>query len=191
MKKLAFIDVETTGLQPHLHTICEVAIIRSDGATFSTKVKLTPDEMNAADKRALQINGYTAKDMLYALSHEKSAAAFAEILQGCKVVGHNVHFDVAFIREWFDQHGIECSFDPRLIDTQVIAFEQLPFLRSHSLDNLRRFFCWSLEGAHTALIDAHDCKRLYHKINRATVLHRVFWRCKRWLRKLRNCNCSR
>ena len=180
MRKLAFIDVETTGLQPHIHTICEVAIIRSDGATFSTKVKLTQQEMQDADQRAFAINGYSQKDMLYGLSHEKSAAAVAEILQGCKVVGHNVHFDVAFLREWFDAHGIECSFDPRLIDTQVIAYEQLYFLRSHSLDNLRKFFGWSLDGAHTALVDAHDCKRLFEKTCRATVFHRFFWRARRW-----------
>lgn len=188
-RKLCFLDVETTGLHPHLYTICEVAVICEDGRSFSTKVKLTPEEFANADPVAMKINGYTEKDMLYSMSHKPAAEKVAEILQGCKVVGHNVHFDINFLHEWFDDHGIQCSFDCRLIDTQVIAHEQLHFLRSHSLDAIRSFFGWSLEGAHTALIDAHDCKRLYQKICRATVLHRAFWRFRHWCKSFR-CKCK-
>ena len=182
-RKLCFVDVETTGLHAHLHTICEIAVIRDDGVTFCAKIKLTNEQLAAADPRALEVNKYDPAEYLHAMSALSAARETAKILQGCKIVGHNVHFDVAFIREWFEDNFIECSFSPRLIDTQVIAYEQLHFLPSLSLDAIRSFFGWSLEGAHSALTDSQDCMRLYYKILRASFLHRCFWRLQHWLRK--------
>lgn len=182
-RKLCFIDVETTGLHAHLHTICEIAVIRDDGASFCTKIKLTNEQLAAADPRALEVNHYDPAEYLHAMSALKAAGEVAKILQGCKIVGHNVHFDVAFVREWFEENDIECTFSPRLIDTQVIAHEQLHFLSSLSLDAIRSFFGWSMEGAHTAMTDTKDCMRLYYKILRATILHRFLWRLQHWLRK--------
>ena len=186
-RKLCFVDVETTGLHSHLHTICEIAIIRDDGVTFCAKVKLTNEQLAAADPRAFEVNQYDPAEYLHAMSAYKAAKESAKVLQGCKVVGHNVHFDVAFLREFFADNDIDCSFSPRLIDTQVIAYEQLHFLHSLSLDNIRALFGWSLEGAHSALVDAQDCKRLYYKICRANIFQRCIWRVKHWLIKKVKC----
>ena len=57
-KPLAFIDVETTGLNSQLHEIIEISILRVcpiHGKTTYTR-KIKPVHINHADPRALQIN---------------------------------------------------------------------------------------------------------------------------------------
>jgi len=181
---LCFIDIETTGLFPHLHTITEIAIVRSDGVHFCAKIALTAEQLEYADPVALEINGYNAKSWVHAMSARAAAKECAKLMKQCKIVGHNVHFDVAFIKEWFAEHGETCMFDPRLVDTQVLSYEHLYFLRSHSLDTIRAFFGWGFEGAHTALVDALDCKRLYEKLCRASAVKRCFWRFKNFVLQL-------
>ena len=179
---ICFVDVETTGLQSHLHTITEIALIRSDGKQFVSKIKLSPLDLLNADVAALTINGYDADEWELSADPKSAAEAVAKFMHNCTIVGHNVHFDVDFIKEWFARHNVRCVYNRRLIDTQVLAHEQLYFLNSLSLDNIRHFFNWSTEDAHTAYQDAYDCKRLYYKILRVGVLKRIYWRFKKYIK---------
>jgi len=183
MRKLCFVDVETTGLDAYKHAIIEIAVIREDGKSFAARVQPSENDLRNADPVALEINKYTEKEWAGSISPRVAAKQAADIMQGCVIVGHNVHFDISFLKELFEAQGVQCWFVPRLVDTQVLSFEHLHFLRSHSLDNLRVFFGWSLDGAHSALIDVLDTQKLFYKLRRASVLSRLWWR---FLYKLRS-----
>ena len=174
-KPLAFIDIETTGLSiEEGHEIIEIAILKGD---ISYYVKVTPQHIERANPKALEINKYNPTRWFGAISPRKAANETAQILQGCRIVAHNPSFDMGFLRDLWDLHNIECYVDYRYIDTIVLSHEHLESIgcRSLSLDNIRRFMGWSRLGSHTALADVEDTRRLYNTLCRATVFHRLYW----------------
>ena len=183
-KPLAFIDIETTGLNPSLHEIIEISIIKvcpKHGMTNYTS-KITPVHIQLADARALEINGYNAKDWKGAPDAEMVMSRVSEMISGCILVGHNVRFDEEFLSETLHRHGMRCRYDRRMIDTVTLALEHLHHLESVSMDSIRKYFGWQ-EG-HRARIDVLQTYVLYKRLNRATVFHRLFWRARYLLRSL-------
>lgn len=165
-----FIDTETTGLDASVHEIIEIAIITENGdgdiKRWCTKIK--PQRIEDADPKALEVNGYNEEDW-------RDAPTFQEVYDTlwhmwCKddiIVGHNIAFDAEFLREEAKRIW-DCyrpdNFIPRTkIDTVTLAHEHLtPMgLLSLSMGSIRSFLDWSYEGAHTALKDAEDCRKLY------------------------------
>ena len=183
-KALAFIDVETTGLNPQLHEIIEISIIKvcpvKGQTNFTSKVK--PVHIEYASEEALRINGYNAKDWRSAPDADMVFSKVSEMLAGCILVGHNVRFDEEFLSETCHRLGLRCRYERRMIDTVTLALEHLHNLESVSMDSIREYFGWQ-EG-HRARIDVLQTYVLYYKLNRATVFHRMFWRLRYLLRSL-------
>jgi DNA polymerase III epsilon subunit-like protein len=183
-KPLAFIDVETTGLNSQLHEIIEISIIRvcpKKGMTNYTS-KIKPVHIEYAEPRALAINGYNEKDWFHAPDAEQVMSRVADLTSGCILVGHNVRFDEEFLSETCFRNGIKTRYDRRMIDTVTLALEHLHNLKSVSMDSIREYFDWK-EG-HRARIDVLQTYMLYKKLNRATVFHRLYWRVRYLLRSL-------
>ena len=183
-KPLAFIDVETTGLNAHLHEIIEISIIKVcpiHGMTNYTS-KISPVHIEYADPRALEINGYNPKDWKGAPDAEMVMSRVSDLTSGCILVGHNVRFDEEFVSETCHRLGIRCRYERRMIDTVTLALEHLHNLESVSMDSIREYFGWR-EG-HRARIDVLQTYILYKKLNRATVFDRLFWRVRYLLRSL-------
>ncbi len=171
MKKeqLAFVDIETTGLEPHKHEIIEIAVITVD-KTYH--VKISPKFIEFADPRALEINGYTPEEWIDSIPSNLVASELADLLSNKIIVGHNPKFDMSFIRELWDVNGCAPYVSSRYIDTVQLAREHLPQCPQYKLDVIRRYLGWSLVGAHSALVDVEDTKRLFHLLWRAGVLRR-------------------
>lgn len=183
-KPLAFIDVETTGLNPVIHEIIEISIIKVcpiHGMTNYTS-KISPVHIEHAEPRALEINGYNAKDWRDAPDAEIVMSKVCDMIAGCILVGHNVRFDEEFVFETCFRLGLRCRYDRRMIDTVTLALEHLHNLESVSMDSIREYFGWR-EG-HRARIDVLQTYVLYKRLNRATVFHRLFWRLRYLLRSL-------
>tara|TARA_Y100001963_G_scaffold150181_1_gene230893 strand:- start:17 stop:589 length:573 start_codon:yes stop_codon:yes gene_type:complete len=188
MKKLAFIDVETTGLRSDYHEIIEIYILKITGdKKESYEAKIKPVHLDRADKKALKINGYDPKKWKDAIDQRSAAIQISEFLKGgYRIVGHNPSFDMGFIRSLLEDHNCSTWIDYRYIDTIVLAIEHLEYcgLDSFSLSACRSFFGWDDNGSHTAKKDALDAFRLYEKLYRASPLKRLFWRYFPRLRRL-------
>lgn len=183
-KPLAFVDVETTGLNPQLHEIIEISIIKVcpiHGTTNYTS-KIKPVYIEHAENKALEINGYNAKDWRQAPDAEMVMSKVSDMLAGCILVGHNVRFDEEFIFETCFRLGIKRRYDRRLIDTVTLAYEHLYNLESVSMDSIRDYFGW--EPGHRARIDVLQTYMLYYKLVRCTAFHRLYWRARYLLRSL-------
>jgi len=186
---IIFIDIETTGLDPDYHEIIEIACIRIDNIGQETvyHTKVQPLNIETANPKALEINGYRSKDWRGAPAPAEVAAKLESFLEGCLLVGHNIKFDVAFIYELLNRHAKLIRYDRRLIDTIVLAHEHLSFcgLESLSMDSIRTFMHWSKADSHTALKDCRDVQRLFYRLSRATSLDRAYWtyrhRFYRWI----------
>lgn len=122
-KKLVFLDIETTGLDPIRHEILEVAMIkRTDsvpGADQEVTFSLNIDPL-AAEPRALEVNRY--EERKDALAEAQVPDSFASrilfgTLKDAIVIGNNPQFDLRFIeaflrRNAFEVLGIGMPFTP-------------------------------------------------------------------------------
>ena len=183
-KPLAFIDVETTGLNSQLHEIIEISIIKVcpiHGMTNYTS-KIKPKRIQYAEPKALAINGYNEKDWIDAPDADQVMSRVAQLTSGCILVGHNVRFDEDFVSETCFRNSIKTRYDRRMIDTVTLSLEHLHNLESVSMDSIREYFGWS--SGHRARIDVLHTYMLYYKLNRATCCDRLFWGLRYFLRSL-------
>jgi len=182
------LDTETTGLDPEVHELLEVACVLDNPRTsfpmafFEKKVK--PERIEDANQKALEMNGYTEAEWANATpvgEMLKELACFASI---AVVIGHNVRFDMSFINAAFKRKNIQGRFDYHLVDTVTLAYEHLvPLgLMSLSLTNIC-IFLGIKPGGHRAMSDAKACREVYYALVRAGWLRRRWW----WFRnKVRN-----
>lgn len=172
--KLSIIDTETTGLDPQTSVVLEFAAIIVDNGVvvsrYETKIKPTEQELQYAHPKALEKNGYTDEAWADAPTVEQVACDIITLLDGCVLVGHNVAFDETMLKANFAAHGITGRIPYHKIDTITLAYEHLtPLgLKSVSLDRVRDFLGWSKDGAHTAMKDVEDTKRLFDLLWRMT-----------------------
>lgn len=175
---LVFVDTETTGLDVFSgQELLSIAVITeyADGRIERWESLIRPENLEVASEKALKINGYTDALWGNAPSFDEVAPEILSRLEyggGKIVVGHNVQFDMTFIRESLRRSGYEYRLAYPMIDTITLAHEHLQpvGLRSMQLDQIRKMMGWSLEGAHTAMTDAETARRLYH-----TLIRRSWW----------------
>tara|TARA_Y100000401_G_scaffold33531_1_gene24902 strand:+ start:1148 stop:1699 length:552 start_codon:yes stop_codon:yes gene_type:complete len=175
---IAFVDVETTGLNPAIHEIIEICII-TDKETYHTKI--APKRIDLADSRSLEINGYNPKDWADAPSFKDVHIKIMRLLAGKTIAGHNPKFDIEFINEAFAHVDSHFETGYRVLDTITLAYEHLyPLgLKSLSLDAIRVFLGWDRTNAHTAIQDCKDTKRLFKYLLRFGIVERSILKFKR------------
>ena len=181
-KRLVFIDTETTGLDAAKHEVIDFAAISvaADGTVERVSFKLAPEHLDRADAKALEINGYTPAGWTDALSQEEGARRMVAVLTDCVAVGHNVEFDMGFIRATVVRHlGDKAArkLPFHKVDTIGLACAMLrPYgIEKLSLESVCNFLGISNEGAHTALADVTRCKAVYDRLSRVTWLDRLRW----------------
>lgn len=168
-----FIDTETTGLNPwDGHEIIEIAIITEHPGGWVSKYceRIRPTRIELAQPEALKVNGYNELGWLDSLEMKDEVSKIAEILSKGVIVGHNVRFDLGFVGHAMRHHGIKGRLSRHIVDTMTLAHEHLVprGLKYLSLGAIRSFMDWSSVGAHTAMQDAQDCRKLYHALCRAS-----------------------
>ena len=152
-KPIAFIDLETTGINPGTDRIVEIAIIKilTDG-TRSVKRKLLNPEM-PIPRGASDVHGITDEMVKDAPTFKEVAHELKQMLDGCDIAGYNSNrFDIPMLVE--EILRAEVDFDRkgrRLVDVQNIFHK----MEQRTLSAAYKFYCNKvLEGAHSAEIDA-------------------------------------
>lgn len=100
-----YVDCETTGLDPQMHPIWEVAAIEADGTEHLWQVKWPRAVLDQAEPIALEINGFEArydKGACPILTPRESAELFASLSQGLHLVGAVISFDEERLRHMHD-----------------------------------------------------------------------------------------
>ncbi len=172
-RPLAFIDTETTGLDPATHEVIEVAIVKEwpDGRVEYYQSLIRPAKIELAHPKALEINGYAANPDRWLVAPRMGEVVdlISGTLQGCVLVGHNVGFDIDMLSASFKNAGWNPKLPYHKVDTVTLAYEHLVpcGLESLSMDAIREFLRWDTDGSHTAMKDAKDARRLYHLCNRS------------------------
>lgn len=97
MRSLVYVDIETTGLDPELHDVFEVAWAVNDGPVESM---ILPHTLAGADAEALVLNGYLNREIEVVEPVEVAdIVEFMAELQNVTIVGSNPAFDTSFLRK--------------------------------------------------------------------------------------------
>ncbi|SDC12376.1 3'-5' exonuclease [Niabella drilacis] len=152
-KPLAFIDLETTGVNLGSDRIVEIAIVKilPDG-TRNVKRKLINPEM-PIPKANSEIHGITDDMVKDAPTFAQVAQELKQVLDGCDLAGYNSNrFDVPLLVEEFLRVGVDFDMRGRkLVDVQNIFHK----MEQRTLSAAYRFYCEKvLEDAHSAEADA-------------------------------------
>jgi DNA polymerase-3 subunit epsilon len=152
-KPLAFIDLETTGINLATDRIVEIAIVKilPDGKR-SAKRKLINPQI-PIPKQASDLHGITDEMVKDAPTFKQAAHELKQILDACDIAGYNSNrFDIPLLIEEFLR--AEVDFDMkgrRLLDVQNIFHK----MEQRTLSAAYKFYCnKNLDGAHSAETDA-------------------------------------
>src|SRR6187200_3251465 len=153
IKPLAFIDLETTGVNLATDRIIEIAIVKvlPDGKR-SVKRKLIHPQM-AIPKQSSDVHGITDEMVKDAPAFKEVAQELKQMLDGCDIGGYNSNrFDIPLLVEEFLRAGVEFDMKGRkLVDVQNIFHK----MEQRTLGAAYKFYCnKNLEGAHCAETDA-------------------------------------
>lgn len=173
-KKLAFIDVETTGTQILKHEIIEIGcmiVIQQDDGSFRVKeefeIKVKPEKIETADTRALRVNGYNEAAWMFAHTKQEAMQTLATKTEGAVMVAHNVGFDYSFIQKTFEECEIENKMFYANIDTLTLAIAKLKdddSVTRYTLRAMCEHFGIKNEKAHTALADVRATFEMFKKL---------------------------
>lgn len=161
-----FIDCETTGTIPHYHEIIEIAVITPERESCIRTQMKHPER---AARQALEVNGYSKEKWANAVPFEKIAHRVVSYLSDCIIVGHNVQFDIAFIKEACRRCNVDSeNISHAVIDTQTLAIQHLvpKGLKRLKLQAVAKFLGIPFEedDLHTALEDTRLAKSVYEKM---------------------------
>jgi DNA polymerase III epsilon subunit-like protein len=173
-KKLAFIDLETTGMDPLKHEIIEIGCLLAkldDKGQYveleSFELKVKPEHIETAEQEALRVNGYDEANWMFAHTQQEALTMVAQKCDGCVMVAQNVPFDYSFLLTGFMRHGIKDPFFFAKLDTISIAylrFRKDPEMKSFSLRSLCEKYGIKNDRAHTALADIRATFEVFKKL---------------------------
>ncbi len=164
MPLYAIIDIETTGGDPKVDRITEIAIYLHDGKqVMDSFVSLVNPEMPIPDfiTRITGINNEMLKD---APKFYEIARRIVEITEQAIFVAHNVRFDYSFVQKEFRNLGY--TFSRRQLCTVKLSRKLIPGHQSYSLSKLAPALGIPNEASHRAFGDATATTRLFEMLLR-------------------------
>ena len=152
-RPIAFLDLETTGINISLDRIVEIAIVKisTDGSKLVKRKLINPTI--PIPKATSEIHGITDDMVKDAPTFKQAANELKQFLEGCDLGGYNSNrFDLPMLIEEFSRAGIDFSIEgKKLVDVQKV-FHQM---EQRTLSAAYKFYCnKELVGAHGAEADA-------------------------------------
>ncbi|MBN1990215.1 MAG: ribonuclease H-like domain-containing protein [Bacteroidales bacterium] len=149
---LAFIDLETTGIDVTNDRIVEIAVVKifPDGKEEVRCRRVNPTI--PIPKEATAVHGITDEDVKDEPTFKEIAKSLAQTLEGCDFAGFNSNkFDFPLLAEEFLRAGVDFDFHKRrFIDVQTIFHK----MEKRTLEAAYKFYCQKdLTDAHSAEAD--------------------------------------
>jgi len=129
LEHIVVLDTETGGLDPFEHSLMSVGLVTGDGTR--TDEFFVAEPKMVTNPRSLAVNrldpAQVAREGLAPLEAVERIEAFLDAYPGPRpvmVVGHNVAFDLAFMRRIYDMAGrpLPSDFSHRTVDTHTLLW---------------------------------------------------------------------
>jgi DNA polymerase-3 subunit epsilon len=151
-RPLAFIDLETTGINVSSDRIVELSVLKisPNGKEEWMSTRVNPEM--AIPPKSTSIHGITDEDVAEAPHFREVAKKLTVFLEGCDLAGYNaIKFDIPVLAEEFLRANIDFNFRKRrYIDVQVIFHKK----EQRTLAAAYLFYCKKeLQDAHSSKSD--------------------------------------
>lgn len=178
--KILYFDVETTGLDPNVHDIIQLAFILEIGGKIVAQgdYRMRPDDITRADPAALQVNGATPEMLMSWPAPQDSMKQWEEVWAlyidprdyqsrpwPC---AYNGHFDMDFLAEFYRRRGRNflwtnfTMIDPLAI-IRVLRLLRKMDVASGKLSAVAEYF-GIVHEAHDALSDVCALRAITRKL---------------------------
>jgi DNA polymerase-3 subunit epsilon len=153
VRPIAFIDLETTGINISIDRIVEIAIVKinTDGTKISKRRLVNP--LVPIPVTASEIHGITDEMVKDAPTFKQIANEMKQFLEDCDLGGYNSNrFDIPMMVEEFLRAGLDFTLDGRrMVDVQKVFH----MMEQRTLSAAYKFYCnKTLADAHSAEADA-------------------------------------
>ena len=148
---LAFVDVETTGVNPRANRITEIGVVTVDGDQVEEWTTLVNPSTRPGE-RGPPPEGVADVDLADAPRFKDFAVDLARRLAGRLFVAHNARFDYGFLKAEFGRIGME--FAPDVLCSVMLSRKLYSQLPHHDLDSVMERHGLQTEARHRALPDA-------------------------------------
>lgn len=147
------VDVETTGLSAEKNRVIEIGIAKIKDGKLIDRYGSYINPGCYIPEQITEITGITDEDVEMAPKFADVAQEVFAFMEGTVVVGHNLQFDMGFLRHEFQKAGIE-HFQPLSLCTLRLARRMYPELKSKSLGSVAHHLQLKTDTLHRALEDA-------------------------------------
>jgi len=138
-KPIAFIDLETTGINIATDRIVEISILRIDpgGKKDSVTLRVNPEMPIPPESTA--VHGISDDDVADAPTFAQVARNIARMLEGCDLAGYNAgRFDIPLLAEEFLRVNVDVDLKRcRIVDVQNIFHK----MEQRTLSAAYKFYC--------------------------------------------------
>jgi DNA polymerase III epsilon subunit-like protein len=127
---MIIVDIECSGVDPQEHSILSIGAIDFADPQFEFYGECRIGKGDRIMKDALRVNGFTIKQC-----KDPSKQTPAELLEkfiywasqakGKTLGGHNVHFDLGFLKQTAKDAHIQFPFPDRIVDLHSICYAHL------------------------------------------------------------------
>lgn len=128
MTRLLVLDTETGGLNPETDALLSVGLVDWQDGRVLRQAEILIDAAGLnCDPKALAVNNIDL-DLHHAYSVSRAEAAkqiqaFCHPMGRPWIAGHNIQFDISFVRRLFTPDVLRATFSHRVLDTmQVLAY---------------------------------------------------------------------
>lgn len=173
MKPLAFLDIESTGLDVAVHEPWEIGLVLDVEGRVERAVDwlVEPINLDLADPKAMELNGFRERESTIVWEDPYNVADdLRKLTDGAIPINCNIHFDLRFLEPWLPRWGQEPTWHYSPIDVKSMCYAAKPSMIGANTDALLESFEIDVEKAapgrtrHTALGDALLARALFYRV---------------------------
>ena len=151
---LAVLDVETTGFDPEVERVIEVAIIRFDGGVVTERFTRLVNPGQQIPEAVTNLTGISEADVADAPRFSAIAQEVWDRLQGVGIVAYNLAFDRSFLRAELERCSLAWPDESPTLDPLIFARQFFKNSPRKNLSAISKLLGIPLEEAHRAEHDA-------------------------------------
>jgi len=136
-------DIETTGLNSSIHEIIEIGAIKVNKDLEEIDrfdYKIIMEHPDRANKKALEINGYTPELWFNADWRKPIMILFSKFSENGILCAWNITFEYSFLNAAFQETGVLDKMDYHRIDIPSIVWSKNPNIAKLGLDYVAQEF---------------------------------------------------